>query len=822
MKKVGRKSMLACALILLFGAAHVALGITVAPGTVRPPNNGCDRAQPVGDVKNLAFDTSHATFDGPGHFMNSPNLWYCYTATCTGGATVSLAGSHFDTKLAVYDGCACYPARSDLIKSNDDFHGQQSEVTFPVTAGRQYLIEVGGYNQTTKGRGVINISCDGRGCKTQNVECSKARPVDDVNDLPFDTSCATFDGTGHCMTSPNIWYRYHAAGSGAVTVSLRGSSFDTKLAVYEGGNCYPAPDAMIECNDDFDNRLTSQITFQATAGNEYLIEVGGYNADEVGLGVLNIVSDLAPPSAPKDDCVNAMPIGDANDLVFDTRDATFDGAGLCTGSPNIWYCYTASCTGDVTVSLAGSSYDTMLAVYNGCECYPALGDMIECNDDANMSYQSEITFAAIAGSQYLIEVGGYGSATGQGVLNVSCEGEPAPPASKDDCTNARSVGDVMNVPFDTTKATFDGQGSCMTSPNIWYLYTASCTGEVTVSLLGSSFDTMLAAYKGTNCNLASEDPIACNDDFGFSYQSQVVFDAIVGNQYLIEVGGYGSETGQGVLSISCEGTTSADKPDLGDAPDSTNNSGKIMGAYPFPPSIPGRFPTVFDDGSAVGPYGPVHLNDLAVAFLGKAITGETEADIGPDEDGVNNLRSSVNSPNHDGGDDAVGLPLSLPNCGWATIDYEVTVVEPGADLWVNVWLDFNRDGDWDDAIDCPDGSAREWAVQNQFLFGLPAGLNQITTPAFLSSHPTNAAEQIWMRITLSERPWTGGSNPGAPGNAGSGPPEKYLIGETEDYYFIPQTTDQTECPLCEDVNGDGTINMQDLVAYVGLWLANCP
>ena len=79
------------------------------------------------------------------------------------------------------------------------------------------------------------------------------------------------------MSSPNIWYRYVAAGTGGVTVSLAGSQFDTKLAVYAGAGCYPQAGAMIECNDDFGNTLASQITFQGTAGEEYLIEVGGYN-----------------------------------------------------------------------------------------------------------------------------------------------------------------------------------------------------------------------------------------------------------------------------------------------------------------------------------------------------------------------------------------------------------------------------------------------------------------------------------------------------------------------------------------------------------------
>ncbi|UCC45191.1 MAG: hypothetical protein JSU65_04550, partial [Candidatus Zixiibacteriota bacterium] len=336
------------------------------------------------------------------------------------------------------------------------------------------------------------------------------------------------------------------------------------------------------------------------------------------------------------------------------------------------------------------------------------------------------------------------------------------------------------------------------------------------------YDTMLAVYKDCECYPTEDDLIACNDDFGSVFQSQITFPVVSGGKYLIEVGGYASETGDGVLNISCEGKAGAVRPDLGDAPDSTNNSGnKIMGAYPYPPSRPGHFPTVYDDGSGVGPYGPVHLNEIAVAFLGKAITGETEADKGPDDDGQNNLRSNESSPNHDIGDDSIERPLALPNCGWTTFDYEVTVIDPNVDLWVNVWFDFNRDGDWDDIVECPGGPVPEWAVQNQFLFNLPAGLNVVTTPGFQSVHPEDAHERVWMRITLAEKPWTGGSNPGELGNAGSGPADKYQIGETEDYNLLPEIPDDKDCPLCEDVNGDGVIDLDDLSDFTARWLETC-
>ncbi|MHC4557971.1 MAG: GEVED domain-containing protein, partial [Planctomycetota bacterium] len=263
------------------------------------------------------------------------------------------------------------------------------------------------------------------------------------------------------------------------------------------------------------------------------------------------------------------------------------------------------------------------------------------------------------------------------------------------------------------------------------------------------------------------------------------------------------------------------KPDLGDAPDSTNNFGSVMHAYTsqglLPVLVQANYPTVFNDGSGLGPYGPVHRNPIAVANLGKIVTHEVEADIGLDQDGVNNIDPPADSPNQDKGDDGVIFPVNMPHCRWTTFDYIINVADPNIDLWVNVWCDWNRDGDWDDTLSCPRGPAMEWAVQNQYLFNLPAGLNQITTSAFMSWHPNDGPEEIWMRITLSEQPWRGGSNPELPGNGGSGPKEKYEIGETEDYYFAPDTI----CSICEDLNGDGIIDIQDLILYVTEWFDNC-
>jgi len=233
------------------------------------------------------------------------------------------------------------------------------------------------------------------------------------------------------------------------------------------------------------------------------------------------------------------------------------------------------------------------------------------------------------------------------------------------------------------------------------------------------------------------------------------------------------------------------KCDLGDAPDSSNTAGVPMTAYPRggPLGVPAKYPTVYGAGSP--PYGPVHWQPKAVAYLGNRVSLENEADSGPDEDGTNNIDPGNDSPDLDKADDGVVVPLVLPHCELTSFDYWVTVVplatiEPPP-LYVNVWLDWNRDGDWNDVLQCPDGTmVPEWAVQNQLLQFVTSGTYNVATPAFTCWHPpgVQAEDPIWMRITLSERQW--GMVLSAARAGGDGPAAGYEFGETEDYYFVPE------------------------------------
>ena len=91
------------------------------------------------------------------------DMWFAYTATISGDATIETcgsAGSLDDTVLIVYDGAACPVAGDACLTSDDDgctSPNFSSTVGLSVTAGTTYLVQVGGWNGA-QGASDLNIS----------------------------------------------------------------------------------------------------------------------------------------------------------------------------------------------------------------------------------------------------------------------------------------------------------------------------------------------------------------------------------------------------------------------------------------------------------------------------------------------------------------------------------------------------------------------------------------------------------------------------------------------------------------------------------------
>ncbi len=242
----------------------------------------------------------------------------------------------------------------------------------------------------------------------------------------------------------------------------------------------------------------------------------------------------------------------------------------------------------------------------------------------------------------------------------------------------------------------------------------------------------------------------------------------------------------GLAFVITSGDDTTAQHELGDAPDSSNSiPGVKMLAYPN--GIGSRFPTVYQAGSP--PHGPMHQRPRDAFYLGTWVSLESEADLGPDDDTVNNLDPRIDAANQDAADDGLTLPVVMPQCQATTLDYTVTMTSPLVkQVYVNVWCDWNRDGDWDDTITCLDGTiVPEWAVRDELPFIPGPGTYTFTTRPFTCWHPetSDSIDPMWVRITVSEQSWAAAVGIGSP--AGAGPQNGYQYGETEDYYLHPRT-----------------------------------
>ncbi len=155
----------------------------VTQALAQPANDSCATPQAIAGTGFFPFDNCAATTGAEGQnntaCANSPvgpaiffDLWYCWTAPCTGIATVSTCGLTMgDSKLAVYNGCACpAPGGAGAIACDDDSCSPQGEVMFDVVCGQEYLIQIGsGIDICWQGE--FLITCEGEPCPPEPGEC---------------------------------------------------------------------------------------------------------------------------------------------------------------------------------------------------------------------------------------------------------------------------------------------------------------------------------------------------------------------------------------------------------------------------------------------------------------------------------------------------------------------------------------------------------------------------------------------------------------------------------------------------------------------------
>lgn len=132
-----------------------------------------------------------------------------------------------------------------------------------------------------------------------------------------------------------------------------------------------------------------------------------WDAFEIGIGTRNFNTILASTDGP----------------ILPEQCSSGSGASRLVIGKDIWYRYEPLTDGILTVSLCGdaTSYDSRIAVYEGCECPPTI--VAECDDDSCLiGFRSLLTVPVEACTCYLLRVGGWGSTSGSGQIVLSLIG----------------------------------------------------------------------------------------------------------------------------------------------------------------------------------------------------------------------------------------------------------------------------------------------------------------------------------------------------------------------------------------------------------------
>jgi hypothetical protein len=210
------------------GQYRVTLTTSCSGGGDAIANDYCHRATNIVDATPESpnesitpFTLTGATFDCPAASCTQDaqnDVWFEYTATCTGKAHFESCGSDSDsspdTNLVVYEACEhCPPLSGEPVGCNQDAYmgcGLGSRVTVDVTEGQCYKVRVAD-NQGFAVSGDLTITCEPIGACCHYQANPSTGNLDEVCENLTKAECATASPAGRA----SLWQQAERCSLGA-------------------------------------------------------------------------------------------------------------------------------------------------------------------------------------------------------------------------------------------------------------------------------------------------------------------------------------------------------------------------------------------------------------------------------------------------------------------------------------------------------------------------------------------------------------------------------------------------------------------------------
>jgi hypothetical protein len=239
------------------GVCPNSLSVGVVINACAPINDECTGAIAVICGETVTGSTVNATDSGN---EISPDVFYSFTDTVLQDVTLSTCvNSDFDTIIRVFDDCP----QTNQVAFNDQFCGNQSQVTFTAQPNTTYYIMIDGWDgyggAPQSGDYQLDVTCVPNIPAPGNDLCSNptalslgvtltgettAGATDDSTSDLDDTTCDSF--TFHS----DVWYTFQAPLSEEANIAtvITGTSDQANIAVYTSLDCTQLDADSIGCS----------------------------------------------------------------------------------------------------------------------------------------------------------------------------------------------------------------------------------------------------------------------------------------------------------------------------------------------------------------------------------------------------------------------------------------------------------------------------------------------------------------------------------------------------------------------------------------------
>lgn len=316
------------------------------------------------------------------------SVWWIWIANQNGAVTIDTSGSSFDTVLGVYSGSAV-GALTVVASDDDSGQGLSSQVGFNAVKDTTYRIAVDGYGGAS-GQIALQLALQGTGsppAAPTSVQASAGEFSDRVR-ITWSASSGATSYTVRRGNSPD-----YAASSPLPAAEGSGLSYEDTTVV-PGGTYYYWVSAVNQAGPSSPGGPATGFTSSISTGNDNFAdasEISGNTAVRLGSNTA-ATSQTGEPSH----------------------------AGNPPGK-SVWWKWTSPQAGTLTLSTAGSSFDTVLAVYTGATLEGL--SSAAANDDVVDSRTSEVVLSVAAGTTYYIAVDGFRGVSGSLRLRLQADYE---------------------------------------------------------------------------------------------------------------------------------------------------------------------------------------------------------------------------------------------------------------------------------------------------------------------------------------------------------------------------------------------------------------